>query len=1244
MRRVRASVVNLFYLAVILVAAFKSLVFAATIYAENNINQVERWVSQAVGTQVHIDQISSSWSGLLPKIWLKNLSLGDAERLQLGDVRVNINIPSLPWWKTNPPLDIKLQGTHIHILREASGETRIVGLAERQLTPATTPALPALPAHVHIQNASILWEDKKHGAAEWQLEHMDVHLASREKQAQLVVNSPQHDLLIRSDLQGDILKNDWSADTYLLTAGLQASSFIGPYLPEQYTLDKLDLGLESWSQWRNGRHVATQAKLQMHQLELRNTERQRLTMNSASASIQFRRDPNHWQLQFSDFNIESTKGQWPNTNILLDLATTESGQQHLRIGVSLIPLQVLNRLSVIFRPAGNINQLLTQLSPTGELTNVRAHLLAGARPEISLQQLSADFLNTSIRAWKKIPAASNFSGHINVSSGQVQLDLNTQDASLIFPQLFRTPLPLSVVQGRLDWQPTAAGGWLLGSNKLIVENPDLKTISRLAIQARPDEPLFMDLQTDFHDGIGANAGTYYPVGIMDPKLVAWLDSAIVSGKVPRGSFLLRGPLLGFPYHNTHAGHFEVLFDAQDLLLNYQQGWPPLNDSNASIRFYNNELQVSASSAKILDSRVLQTSARIPSLKPGSAIHIQGAASGPLSDALRLLRETPLKEKFASAVTGMTASGQADTKLNLTIPLSTSANYAFEGQLSMQDTALQLTEHQLNLTNINGQLDLDLNGIRADNIRFNALGGELQMKMNQSAHASTLIELSGTLAIAEVKKQYSYLKPLHASGSAHANIQLDLPNNNKNAQSSASVRIKTDLRGISMDMPPPLYKSSDSLRPMTLSLALNTPQSDIRIKYADLASLQFAQNQADEYRITGSIETLPLHKWLDWFAQAEMDGQSDGFKLNLLDLNINHLSLGPFTTSNLQLTINQLQGRWLGELESNRLQGRFTVPDDLSTQPLVVELDKLTMHLAEESAQEQPDPLPTDNLNPLDFPAINFSCAELMMDDAQLGEVKIQTHKTREGMILETASINGRHVESQFTGSWLTDSNGTLTQLKGNLKSRNMGRLLKKIYGATPLADSKTTVDLDLNWKGAPFQYHPANAQGSIDLDVGKGRVLDLDPGAARMLGLMNIRSLNRRLRLDFSDLYKEGLSFDSIGGSFNLDEGHIYSNDLTIKSPSALIHISGNSDLIREQHDLLVTVSPKLDATLPVAGAIVGGPAAGLAVLLAQQAMSKPLSKLQRIKYKVQGPWDNSTVTHIKRKQEQGDTEGILDL
>lgn len=1240
MRRVRASVVNLFYAAVILTAAFKALVFALTLYAENNIHKVEQLASNLFGTQVHIETITASWSGLLPKIWLGELSLGDEERLQLGDVRININQLSLPWWKTNPPLDIKLKGMHLHILRDESGKTRLVGMAGRRMA-----GTPKIPAHIHIENARILWEDNKHGGAKLQLEQVDIHLTSRGQQSHLVLNSVQHGLLIRADIQGDILGNDWSGQTYFRTDKVDARPFVMPYLPAKYTLSVLDAGLEYWGQWQNSRHIASQAKLELQRLELRHASGQRLTLDAASADLHFRRMADLWRLQISNFTVSSTKGKWPASDMLMELSTKEPGLQHLRVGISHIPVQALNRISVIFRPSGKLDDLLSQLSPTGNLHKIQTHLVAGASPKIQLRSFATDFSALSTRAWKKIPAASNFSGSIRGNASQFKLKFDSMDAALVFPKLFRWPLSLSRVNGQINWQTTPEGGWQLGSDELTVNSPDLKTVNRINILAQPEQSLFVDVQTDFSEGVGANAGIYYPVGIMSSNLVDWLDNAIVSGKVTRGSFLLQGPLQDFPYHETHTGHFEVLFDTEDLLLNYQQGWPPLDNIQGSVRFYANELQIEAKGADLLATKVGKTSLQIPSLKPGSAIHIQGRARGSLNDALRLLRETPLQDKFSSAVSGMQASGKADTRLKLSIPLSPTADYQFEGQLNMRNAGLKLTDHQLELSGINGRLNLDMNGISADRLQFDALGGHLLMDMTQSTHASTLIKLSGTLPIAQIQKQYPYLQIISASGAAQAQIQLDLPNNAKQKQSQAHLNIRSRLKGIALDMPAPLNKSANIPAELDVSLLLNTPQTDLRIKYADQLQLHIKQNKKSAYEVSGDIGQLPLNEWIDWYSQLANENNADDFELHRLKLNMGQLSLPPFISSDLQLNLRRNANDWQGKLASSQLQGNFTIPLNFSTRPVVIHLDKLSMHFPESQKDESPTPLPVDNLNPVDFPAIELSCKALFIDDNDMGQLEFKSHKTKQGIEIDSASLLGKTVKAKINGWWKRNgANASLTQLQGKLRTSNLGHLLENIYGSTPLSESKTKLKFDTQWAGAPFQYHPANVQGSMEVEVEKGRVLDVDPGAARMLGLLNIRTLNRRLRLDFSDLYKEGLSFDSIKGSFDLSDGRIYSNDLTVKSPSALIQYSGNADIVKKQFDWLISVSPKLDATLPVAGAIVGGPATGLAVLLAQQVMSKPLSKLQQIKYSVQGPWDDPVVTHIKRKKRKSETDDILNL
>ena len=58
----------------------------------------------------------------------------------------------------------------------------------------------------------------------------------------------------------------------------------------------------------------------------------------------------------------------------------------------------------------------------------------------------------------------------------------------------------------------------------------------------------------------------------------------------------------------------------------------------------------------------------------------------------------------------------------------------------------------------------------------------------------------------------------------------------------------------------------------------------------------------------------------------------------------------------------------------------------------------------------------------------------------------------------------------------------------------------------------------------------------------------MEPGTTgRMFGLLNLTVLPRRLlRLDFSDLFEEGVSYQSLTGSFRLSGGHAWTDDVTM--------------------------------------------------------------------------------------------------
>ena len=54
-----------------------------------------------------------------------------------------------------------------------------------------------------------------------------------------------------------------------------------------------------------------------------------------------------------------------------------------------------------------------------------------------------------------------------------------------------------------------------------------------------------------------------------------------------------------------------------------------------------------------------------------------------------------------------------------------------------------------------------------------------------------------------------------------------------------------------------------------------------------------------------------------------------------------------------------------------------------------------------------------------------------------------------------------------------------------------------------------------------------------------------------------------------------------------------------------------------------------MGASLPVAGALAGGPAVGAALLLFSQVFKEPLKGMTRGYYRITGPWENPNVERV---------------
>ena len=184
-----------------------------------------------------------------------------------------------------------------------------------------------------------------------------------------------------------------------------------------------------------------------------------------------------------------------------------------------------------------------------------------------------------------------------------------------------------------------------------------------------------------------------------------------------------------------------------------------------------------------------------------------------------------------------------------------------------------------------------------------------------------------------------------------------------------------------------------------------------------------------------------------------------------------------------------------------------------------------------------------------------------------------------------------------------------------------------------LNDGEGHAALAASWPGSPAAFALATLDGTLKLDARDGQLVELEPGAGRVLGLLSVAQLPRRLTLDFRDLFSRGFAFDKLAGNVRIAAGKASTDDLLIDGPAAEIRIHGNADLRAQTFNQTIEVLPRAGNLLAVAGAIAGGPVGAAIGAAANAVLRKPLGQLAAKTYRVTGPWKDPKVEVISREQ-----------
>ena len=1317
-------------IALIVLAVLVTVVRLALPAADQYRGQVIDALSDRLGLPVRMGSLSIRLSGWTPRLSLKDVVLADpeggADLLSLAALDLDLDLPASLRLGSPQIRAATLVGARLVLHRFADGRIRVQGLGSIQSDNPRTLELFLRQGQLSLVDSEVALVDDRIGGAlprltdvqlrmtnDGQTHRLDLRAHAEQDDSAPGASSGDVRLHVLAVLRGDGLDIEtWGGKLYLGLNGADALAMAPADLPGAGRVRAEGLTVESWLRLSRGHLEEGLVRLDLDGLRLpapflerrpiaKSAEPrhepgsgaipptvQEVEIDRLSALGRIAATTDGWQVGVRDLGFGILGAEAAGLD--LDLGLSSQGRlEALTLAADRLDLALLGPLRRLYpAPLPRVARSLVDLEPRGRLERI-AFELDPRGSEHPRWRLAAVGDRLGVEHVGRIPGFCGLGLRLRADQDGGEVHLGSDWLRLDLAPVFDRPLYLDRFAGRLSWALGPDGSLRLSGRELVLENPDLRGRARFSLDlpvagadpSRSGDPgPFLDLRASLHDGVGARARTYLPVGIMHPKLVQWLERALVGGRVPQADLILRGPLRRFPFRE-HQGRFELLVEIEDGGLDYREGWPPIEEARGDLQFVNQGMEVRIDSARMLDSVLTAGLASIPDLRGVRRLSVHGEAEGPLADGLRILGETPLAERLGAVARTLEVAGDSNLTLDLEVPLKKGEPLDLAGHLTWPGPArLTVKGTPITLTDLAGDLSFTKDTLIGQSSKARLWGRPLELsvttrKGGEPSDAVTQIRARSRMPVSELARHLPSRAWSLAMGESVWDLALDLGHADlRRAGSPIRWRLGSDLRGLALGLPPPLGKPAAQALPLSLEGGLLPGRSlDLRGGTADLGldlaldlsggppRLQGGRVVLGTKRppptepvagaglaVAGSLESLDLPAWGEWwwrFREEVQGGRVSGSDsspipgLRDLDLRIARLGLGTGALTDARLRASRGESPFTLKVRSRELDGDLTLPGPGSGSPwqfIVARVD-LAALLPPASARGTAPPVEAQagaKAQARDraalLPALDLRVEDLRWAEEGLGRLSLDLRPEPFGLDVRQIDLQGPgDTQAQGEASWVDGPEGGHSRLTLDLSCGDTGLLMRALDYRSVLSEAPLQSHVQLEWPSGLGSFALARSTGTIELEVGAGRLLEVEPGVGRVLGILNLGALSRRLALDFTDLYEKGFSFEQIHGEIRVGGGRAELRRFEIEGPASAIRVSGFTDLRTRTFDQTVTVEPRIGSSVALAGALAGGPVVGAAVYLADKMSGGAIDKLGAYRYRVTGPWAEPQLTRL---------------
>ncbi|MCB2018984.1 MAG: TIGR02099 family protein [Hydrogenophaga sp.] len=720
----------------------------------------------------------------------------------------------------------------------------------------------------------------------------------------------------------------------------------------------------------------------------------------------------------------------------------------------------------------------------------------------------------------------------------------------------------------------------------------------------------------------------------------------------------------------------------------EPAWPALKGMSGQLLLDKASLRLSALNGSIDGQTQLLLSegvVAIPDMMNKARLEASSRVAGPAGDLVGFVQQSPLDGLLSGALTRATANGAATTQFKLMLPLEKVEDFTLQGAVQLTGNDVRITPDAPLLERASGTVGFTEKGFRLQGAKARMYGGEVVFEgglQGTGPDGSPRIEFRGQgTASAEglrdgglgiVSKLFA-----NAGGSATYSARLGFRGG------APEISVNSNLQGMALNLPAPLQKRADEVLPLRYETAVTAVGPtrhgddaaqrdrllvDVGPASQPLFSLAYERDLADAQPrvlrgrlgvglqageeapmpVDGVVANLRFNRfdadaWQKVFrdvsgvevhAVGNSPSPEDAAVLSylptVLAVRAEEVLADGRTFHNLVLGGTREGPQWRANVDARELNGyvEYRQSNGGGAGSIYARLAQLNLPPSAAADVEQLLEQPSS------VPALDVAVENLVLSGRELGLVTIQAVNRGTGGNREWKlnKLNVRVPEARLIGSgnWTsTEGSPRRTRLDFRLDVDDAGKLLARFGRAGLVRGGKGVIEGALSWTGSPLALDYPSLSGEMSTNFEAGQFLKVEPGAAKLLGVLSLQALPRRLTLDFRDVFTEGFTFDFLRGDVQVKTGVAFTNNLQMKGINAAVLMEGSADIAREQQDLQVVVVPELNAGTASLIATAINPAIGLGSFLAQFILRQPLQSATTQQFHISGSWADPKVEKI---------------